>query len=86
MAYPGTFVAGQILTAAEMNAINEGASARPLLTGGAYIDGTNGLVLSGLFGNYASTPDSAALSITGDIDIKCKVAMADWTPSEENVS
>jgi len=39
-------------------------------------------VLSGLASNYASTPDSAALSITGDIDIKAKVAMADWTPSE----
>lgn len=58
-----------------------GGAARPLLTGGAYLDGTTGLVLSGLSGNYASAPDSAALSITGDIDIKVKVTMADWTPS-----
>jgi hypothetical protein len=57
-----------------------GSAARPLLTGGAYLSGS-GLVLSGLSANYASTPDSAALSITGDIDIQCKVAMTDWTPS-----
>ena len=57
-----------------------GSAARPLLTSGAYLDGT-GLVLNGLTGNYASTPDTAALSITGDIDIKAKVTLADWTPS-----
>jgi len=38
------------------------------------------LSLSGTSGNYASTPDSAAVSITGDIDIRVKVAMDDWTP------
>lgn len=57
-----------------------GSAARPLITSGAYLDGT-GLVLNGLTANYASTPDSAALSITGDIDIKVKVTLADWTPS-----
>lgn len=31
-------------------------------------------------GNYASTPDSAANSIVGDIDIRVDVAMDDWTP------
>ena len=54
-----------------------GSAARPLLTGGAYLDGT-GLVLSGLVANYASTPDSAALSITGDIDVKIRMA-AKWS-------
>ena len=59
-----------------------GGAARPLLTAGAYLDGTNGLVLSGIGGgNNASAPDSAALSITGDIDIKVKVTLPDWTPS-----
>jgi hypothetical protein len=53
-----------------------------LLTGGAYLSGS-GLVLSGLASNYASAPDSAALSITGDIDIQVKVAMTDWTPASE---
>lgn len=37
--------------------------------------------LPGTTGNYLSTPDSAALSITGDIDIRVRVALDDWTPS-----
>ena len=39
------------------------------------------LSLPGTTGNYASTPDSAAVSITGDIDIRVKVALDDWTPA-----
>ncbi len=39
------------------------------------------LYLPGVAGNYASTPDSAANSITGDIDIRARVAPADWTPA-----
>ena len=42
---------------------------------------TRYLSLPGTAGNYASTPDSAAVSITGDIDIRVKVAMDDWTPA-----
>jgi hypothetical protein len=41
----------------------------------------DGLVLKGFSGQYASTPDTAALSITGDIDIAVRVAMDDWTPA-----
>jgi hypothetical protein len=44
----------------------------------------DGLVLKGVTGQYASAPDSAALSITGDIDIKAKVTLADWTPVATN--
>jgi hypothetical protein len=62
-----------------------GSAARPLLTGGAYLDGS-GLVLGGLASNYASTPDSAALSITGDIDIQVKVALDDWTSANVLIS
>lgn len=40
--------------------------------------------LPGTSGNYASTPDSAAVSITGDIDIRVRVAMDDWTPAAES--
>jgi hypothetical protein len=40
----------------------------------------NCLVLNRVSGNYASAPDSAALSITGDIDIRVKLAATDWTP------
>lgn len=39
------------------------------------------LRLSGAINTYASTPDSVALSITGDIDLRAKVAMDDWTPA-----
>lgn len=46
----------------------------------AFIRG-GGLELPGVAGNYASAPDSSALSITGDIDIKVKVKMTDWTPA-----
>ena len=42
-------------------------------------DSDNSLILPGVAGNNASTPDSAANSITGDIDIRVRVAMADWT-------
>jgi len=37
-------------------------------------------VLSGSAGAYFSTPDSVAASITGDIDVRCRVALTDWTP------
>lgn len=43
--------------------------------------GTNYLWLPGVDDNYASAPDSAALSITGDIDIRINAASLDWTPS-----
>lgn len=39
------------------------------------------LDLPGTSGHYASTPDAAALDITGDIDLRLKVAMDDWTPA-----
>lgn len=39
------------------------------------------LRLSGATNTYASTPDSVALSITGDIDLRAQVAMDDWTPA-----
>ena len=45
----------------------------------------NALSLTGTAGCYASCPDSAALSITGDIDIRVKVAMASWTPATQQL-
>lgn len=38
------------------------------------------LDLPGTAGNYASTPDSVATSITGDIDLRLKVALDDYSP------
>jgi hypothetical protein len=49
----------------------------PLLLGH---DGTNYLYLPGVLNNWASTPDAATLDITGDIDIRVRVALDDWTP------
>jgi hypothetical protein len=38
--------------------------------------------LPGVTGSeLVSTPDSAATSITGDLDLRVKIAMTDWTPS-----
>lgn len=37
--------------------------------------------LPGVTGNYCSTPDAAPLHITGDIDLRCRVAMDTWTPA-----
>ena len=37
--------------------------------------------LPGTTANYLSAPDSAALDLTTELDIRCKVAMTDWTPS-----
>ena len=39
--------------------------------------------LPGLNGNYLSVPDESALDITGDIDLRVKVALDDWTPSAQ---
>lgn len=38
--------------------------------------------LLGTSGNYASTPDSAPLSITGDIDVRVNVALDSWRSSQ----
>jgi len=35
-------------------------------------------------GSYASTPDSAVVSVTGDLDVRIKVALDDWTPASLN--
>jgi hypothetical protein len=42
------------------------------------------LFLDGSSGNYASTPDAASLDIVGDIDLRVRVAMDDWTPAAES--
>lgn len=39
------------------------------------------LWLPNVAGNFASTPDSTALRITGDIDIRARVAASDYTPA-----
>jgi hypothetical protein len=48
---------------------------------GTFVSTGNYLYLPGISANYASTPDAAALDITGDLDLRVKVALDDWTPS-----
>jgi hypothetical protein len=43
----------------------------------------NYLYLPGIASNNATAPDSAALDITGDIDLRAKVALDDWTPAAD---
>ena len=50
---------------------------------GAYTNTGAGLNLPGTTGNYASAPDSAALDITTDLALVCKVSLTDWTPAAE---
>ena len=50
---------------------------------GTFASTNSYLYLPGAASNYASAPDSAAVSITGDIDIRCKVALDDWTPATQ---
>jgi hypothetical protein len=51
---------------------------------GTFVSTGNYLYLPGIASNNASVPDSAALDITGDIDVRVKVAMDDWTPSTQS--
>lgn len=44
-------------------------------------DGTPYIYLSGVTGNSMSVPDETALDIVGDIDIRFKMSMDDWTPA-----
>lgn len=41
------------------------------------------LNLDGASGSYASTPDSEALSITGDLDLRVLCSLDDWTPAAQ---
>lgn len=53
---------------------------------GATVD-TSGLafvLLPGSSGNTVTTPDAAALDVTGDIDIRLKISADDWTPAADS--
>lgn len=56
-----------------VNATSLTSAGNAVRSAGLYYDGTSA--------NYASTPDTAVLDITSDIDIRCRVALDDWTPS-----
>jgi hypothetical protein len=46
--------------------------------------GTPYVWLSGVSTNYLSVPDEAALDIVGDLDVRCRVALDDWTPAADS--
>ena len=71
--YHGSFVDG-------VKCFPTDLSGNPLPTQVTY----DAVSLNGVAGTYVSTPDSVAASITGDIDIRVKAALTDWTPSVEN--
>ena len=54
--------------------------AHQLLTGQALVK-DNYLHFDGATGEFADSPDAAPLDITGDIDIRIRVAFDDWTPA-----
>ncbi len=51
------------------------------LPGSSVATGANYLSLPGGAGNYAVTPDSSALDLTGDMEIIAYIAPDDWTPA-----
>lgn len=46
---------------------------------------SDAMLCYGATGDYASTPDSAAASITGDIDIRIHLSMDNWVPASTEV-
>lgn len=50
-------------------------------TGGSTLAAGAALLLTGVSPGRASTPDSATLDITGDLDVRVHLAMDDWTPA-----
>jgi hypothetical protein len=81
-------------TAGEQEAVNQGTggtglNARYGSTSGVDTNdplllthtGTNYLYLPGILGNFASTPDAAALDLTGDVELVARVAALDWSPA-----
>jgi hypothetical protein len=68
------------VTAADLNL---GTAASFDVPVGAYLNGS-GLVLPGVANNYASSPDSTALDITGDIELVARLSMTDWTPAAQS--
>jgi hypothetical protein len=48
-------------------------------------DGENYVYLPGASSNYLSVPDADNLDITGDLDLRVRVAMDDWTPGAASV-
>ena len=71
-------------TSSDSTFIKDGSNRISLVADRSGNSAVNSLILNGAVGNYASTPDSAAISVTGDIDLRWYGALEDWTPAAEN--
>ena len=62
-----------------------GSSLEPNTNDPKYLapEDTGYVYLPGVASNYLSVPDENALDITGDIDLRVRVALDDWTPNTE---
>jgi hypothetical protein len=67
--------------AASGTAFNASVSIRPNASQASATGFSNALGATGRVNSFASTPDSAALDITGDIELVARVALADWSPA-----
>lgn len=74
-----TFLTGSSMTAGSPAA--NGVFQLLDATGWTFYTTARSLRLDGASGSYVSTPDSAPLSITGDIDLRAYVSFDDWTPT-----
>ena len=81
-----------LVSSGQINTLNIGSGRSLKLTSGTTqkigtlnLNGVprGGVRLPGVGGTYLSTPDSAAVSVTGDIDIRCRVALTDYTAASE---
>ena len=83
---------GEVLAkASDLNFDTEWVASQPAsfaaaatISSAAYFDGVTGLVKPTRSNDLVSANDSAALSITGDIDIQIKVTLNDWTIGDGN--
>jgi hypothetical protein len=78
----GSWVSGTgVFTVASGNPQSDGVAVGDFVS---IYDQNNSLRCVGIANSHASCPDSAALSFTGDIDIRMKVRLPDWTPAVTN--
>jgi hypothetical protein len=82
-----------LVSSGQINTLNIGSGRSLKLTSGTTqkigtlnLNGVprGGVRLPGVVGSYLSTPDSAAVSVTGDIDIRCRVALPDYTIASDS--
>jgi hypothetical protein len=71
--------ASAAITASKLSGVPAGNATMQRIGNAPYLDGSTGLVMQGLAGGFASTPDSAPLSLTGDVEILALVKLTAWS-------